>query len=386
MQPITFGPLNSLKSISELVPLNVSGRDARKGFDYQDHVAAGLTLCFINESNLEEIWLETHEDIQLLWQIDGNIKVEFIQVKALDKKSRWSVSAICGSGDPTKSIVKKMLDHDRCKEITSFRIISSYDVDDDLAILKKEINSIERKSDEGKEKILSAAIIKKLGDIVSERGTNVHEWVKNCLWEKQADKLQDLINSNEIALELALKKIGKSILPDQRSEIYQRILSHCKNASSGDLKMGGTSYKLIKESFLEWLSSTIEDLYTNSPSSGTEKLEQKLETAKGVRADYIPSAKLLKWDYLKYRLNNDFIKSTDISPLETVLHEALFDLKMKLDNEEIDEDDFHQRCLERLEEIRVSQFQGKNISPVIVKGYMYDLTSKCLHRFRRVLS
>lgn len=366
-----------------MVPLDVSGRHARKGFTYQDHIAVCLCIAMLNTSTLKEMWLETHDDILLYWEDNGVITVEFVQVKAVNHHSRWSVPSICGNGTISDSIVKKLMDQDRCSEAVLFRIVSSYDVNQELAVLKMAINSTERIAEADKEVNLSRGIKKKLGDYKSPNGKTIEEWVKLCWWEKKADNEQDLISSNKIALEAALNALGRPIYSDQRDEIYQKMLSYCQDASTGDLSMNSDCYKVTRQKLIDWLTTTIDALYT--PSAGGKKLEEKLKRAKNVPEDYISNAKQLKYDYLQKRLTNDFIQPSEMSDLEKVIHGELFNMKLALDNDDLDEEQFHKLCMSKLDEIKKSDaFKNKNIPDYIFSGYMYDLASKCIHRFRKV--
>lgn len=363
--------------------MDISGRHARKGFTYQDHVAVGLCITMLNSSTLKEIWLETHDDIMLFWEDKGLITVEFVQVKAINQSSRWSVPLICGSGNTSDSIVKKLMDQDRCTERTLFRIVSSYDVNQELAVLKRAINSTERKAEATKEVELSDEIKKKLGDLKSPNGKTIAEWVRLCWWEKKADNEQDLVSSNKIALETALNSLGKPIFSDQRDEIYQKMLSYCQDASTGDLSMNSDCYKVTRQELVDWMTTTIDNLYT--PTAGGKKLVEKLKKAKNVPDDYISNAKQLKYDYIRKRLTNDFIQPSEMSDLEKVIHGELFKMKLALDNGVLDEEQFHKLCIDKLDEIRKSDaFKYKKIPDYIFSGYMYDLASKCIHRFRKV--
>jgi hypothetical protein len=359
----------SLSSIKDLVPLDISGRHARKGFSYQDHIAVSFCTSFLTNSNLKEIWLETHEDIMLLWEDQGITSVEFVQVKAVDQTSRWSVPFICGSGTSSDSIIIKLMNQDRCSEPVLFRIVSSYDVNNELDILKRERNSVERNAERVKESELTSAIVKKLGDIKSPNGKTILEWVKLCWWEKKADNINDLICSNKLALESALKILGKPIFSDQRDEIYQKMLIYCQEASTGDLSLQSNCYKITCQAFINWLTTTIDSLYT--PSAGTQKLEEKISKAKNVPSDYIQNAKQLKWDYLQKRLSNDFIQPSALNSLESIVHSELFKMKLALDNEEIDEEQFHKHCVDKLLEInKLDAFRNKNIPDFLLLGYI----------------
>lgn len=363
--------------------MDVSGRHARKGFIYQDHIAVGLCITMLNSLTLKEIWLETHDDIMLFWEDRGLITVEFVQVKAINQLSRWSVPLICGSGNTSDSIVKKLMDQDRCAESVLFRIISSYDVNHELSVLKMAINSAERIAEASKEVYLSDEIQKKIGDLKSPNGKSIAEWVKLCWWEKKADNEKDLVSSNKIALETALNFLGKPIYSDQRDEIYQKMLSYCQDYSTGDLSMHSDCYKVTRRNLIDWLTNTIDALYT--PTAGGKKLEEKLKKAKNVPEDYISNARQLKYDYLQKRLTNDFIQPSEMSDLEKLIHGELYKMKVALDNGDVDEEQFHKLCMDKLDQIKMSDaMKKKNIPDYIFSGYMYDLASKCIHRFRKV--
>jgi hypothetical protein len=74
--------MNLVKSIYELTPLDISGRHARNGFEYQDHVSATFCLEMMLHPELKEVWPETHDDITLFWRDSSDVRVEFVQVKA----------------------------------------------------------------------------------------------------------------------------------------------------------------------------------------------------------------------------------------------------------------------------------------------------------------
>lgn len=370
-------------SIRELIPLDISGRHARKGFSYQDHVAVGFCIFCLTDARLKEIWLETHDDILLFWENQGLTTVEFVQVKAIDQLSRWSVASITGNGTVNDSIVKKLMDQDRCSESVLFRIVSSYDVNPELSVLKKTIASPERIAEVAGETVLSDAIVKKIGALKSPNNRSVAEWVKLCWWEKKPENINDLISSNKIALEAALSQLNIVLQFDQRDEIYQKMLKYCQDASTGELTLNSDGYKITRSNLMQWLTSSVDALY--APSKGAEKLEVKLTAAKNIPTDYLLGAKQLRWDYIQKRLSNDFVQPSDLSQLESIVLGELFKMKIALDNDELEEDKFHKLCMDKLTEIQNSPgFRSKNIPDYILSGYMYKLTGDCLHRFRKV--
>jgi hypothetical protein len=374
------------KSIYELAPLDISGRHARNGFLYQDHIAAKFCLDFILNNDLMEIWLESHDDITLIWKNDSAFIVEFVQVKNNNLTSRWSVSNICDRGKTNvmgSSILEKILAQDRCGEEVLFRIVSSYDVTDDLSILKQIRKSSDRINKQDKEKELSKEIKKKLGDIKSPNGKSIDDCISRFQWDKKADNVDTLIALNKLELENVLIKLNKEVFSDHRNEIYQRILAFCQDASSADISTKPDCFKIKKADFISWLNDTVDELYSNA--SGTKKLKFKLSNAKNIPADYISNAVELKYKYRQNRLSNDFIQSSDLQKLESVISGELYKLKILLDNNEISELDFHSICIKKLDEIALlPAFRDINIPQYLLMGYMYDLTNRCLHRYNVV--
>lgn len=376
----------SLKSIYELPPLDLSGRCSRDGFNFQDHVGVFFCIEMIKNENLKQIWFETHDDITLIWTIGDSEYIEFVQVKSEDSPSRWSVSKITArkNGRNGTSIVEKSLGRYRCKEKVKFRIVTKIDVTIDLDILKYDIESEERNDAcEAEEKIINS-LKKSLGNIKSPGGEDLNYWVKNCYWDKKPDSTESLSFSNKILLEAVLKETGRSLFPDQRDELYQKLLALVSEASSCDLNIKKEGYKLKRDDIIKWIEETIYKL--QNPTIGTEGLENKMKIA-NILDDVIESAKNLRFKYLDERLNSDYIKPSDLSMLEAEIAAIMHIEKVKLDAGDIkfDGTQFHTHCLNRISnKLNDSIFIGKNMPISIGNGYMYELTNRCLHRFVRV--
>lgn len=196
-------------SIHATVPLNISGRHARKGFDYQDHVGVALCMQALQDDSITEIWFETEDDLTLIREAEGKVTVEFIQVKYVNRPSRWSVKAICEGVGTSKSLLETSFENDRCAETALFRIVASYDVDNALSVLKLPCNGSFRTASAEKETDLIKLIKKQLPKVKSANGHGTDYWVKNCTWEKWPDNITDLESSNKLKLENLLEKYPK---------------------------------------------------------------------------------------------------------------------------------------------------------------------------------
>jgi len=127
-------PLEVLPSIHDLGPLEQGGPVARTGFVYQDHVAARFCIDMLRNARLVAAWCETLDDITLLWMGEnGQVTVEFVQVKSNDLGQMWSVALICDGGKG--SLVARSLAQHRCHEPCCFRVVTRVGVQPDLRVL-----------------------------------------------------------------------------------------------------------------------------------------------------------------------------------------------------------------------------------------------------------
>jgi hypothetical protein len=74
----------------DLDPLEQGGPVARRGFAYQDHVAAGKCLDMLLDGGPCEVWCEAEDDIVLVWLIQGEEWFDFVQVKSNELDQLWS--------------------------------------------------------------------------------------------------------------------------------------------------------------------------------------------------------------------------------------------------------------------------------------------------------
>jgi len=367
------------QTIYDLKP-EVYGRIARNGFEYQDHIGVSLCLEMIIAEKIEEIWFETYDDITLIYNNLGQTEIEFVQVKSNDLISRWSISKVTERKNDRvgTSLVEKSFSQYKCTEKSKFRIVTSYDVDNDLKCLKQKVGTAYR--DKTEEAKLVTNLKKSLSDYKQPLNKKWDYWVKNCHWDKRADKITDLINTNKIKLDETLKYLDSVLLPDQRNELYQKLLAKIKDASTDDINIKPDCYKIKRSELMMWIIEQVRNFRT--PDGGTHKLEKKLIDA-NLRA-YVVNAKSLKWNYRTQRLKNDYSQSSNYSRLENEIETALYQLIVSLDNDNNHKTgiDFHNECLRFVEGI-CKKREYEKLPQNIGIGYMYDLTNRCLHRFMK---
>jgi hypothetical protein len=316
--------------------------------------------------------------------------LEFCQVKHTQEKgSRWSVADLCkkdlivnGKG---KCLIEKSLEQDRCEENGTFRIISSYPVNNDLSHLTMKVGSTERINAAEKRSELTKKLISKIGEIKSTKGTKIENWIDKCYWQKLPETIEDLRNNNLLLLERIIESYAINIHPIHRNDLYDLVLSKVYNASSCDLKENPMGFKIIFDQFLEWIKTKAKEF---SQAIKNDKLEEKLLKA-GCDRSLILSARELKYLFRKEKLESNYVKSNELSILETKVLEKLLDLKIKLGSQEVNINgiQFLNLCNDEVSLIADSLGTHDNgITSTLCKGIMYDLTSKCFHRFTKEVS
>lgn len=84
-----------MPSIFTISPLEEGGPIARGGFNYQDHIAGAFCLEMLRDPNLRAVWCETQDDLLLDKMVNGQLSVEFIQVKSDTLNQLWSIAKVC---------------------------------------------------------------------------------------------------------------------------------------------------------------------------------------------------------------------------------------------------------------------------------------------------
>jgi hypothetical protein len=338
---------------------------------------------------LIEIWFEKHDDIVLVWRNNHGILIEFVQVKHENKASRWSAHSLTerdkskkGNGLGT-SLLEKSLNNSRCAEETVFRIVTSYDVDSDLEVLKLQRNDPRRAKSKSVLAALGKKFLSKLGDIKSEDGTTITQWTERCYWDKRPDTVSSIRAENLLRLEEIARAKKRHVSSDHRDEIYQSLLALVSYASSVDLDAHPRAEKITKADLEEWWLQKATMFATPAPH--TQKMILKMEAAQ-IPPETISDAQELRRMYLSKRLNRDYISAPIYEDVEAEVTAVLNSARSKLDSGDVTDTgmQFHSRCLERLKELSHKPlFVKYGITEPYLQGNMYDRTNRCVHRFLR---
>jgi hypothetical protein len=375
------------RSVFDLPPLESGGVEARKGFDFQDHVAAWFCLEMMEDPTLGEVWCETLDDITLVWNLADGICIEFVQVKSNELDQLWTVANLCerettdnGAG---KCILEKSLAQDRCSERCRFRIVTARPVKTELALLTTPHGVSERDATHEQFTILQKLLVSRVGTVQSENSHGYVFWIENTHWDVRHNT-EYVRNDNRVKLARILYSNGVTLAPDQLEELYAKILKKVWDAGLAKSSTASIEKRIKRGDFSAWLISAANDAIT--PSAGpTAALERKMLDA-GLAQDAFANAVEQIRRYRAEQLLPKYLALDDQRLAQGEVQAVLQGLRSKLDNGDLPDKgvEFHNQCLVDLESMRLGLPIDPKPARAFVQGCMYSIASRCLHRFRRV--
>jgi Cap4 dsDNA endonuclease len=371
----------SYSSYHDIPPLEIGGVVARRGFYFQDHVAAGYCIDMLQQgSDLKAVWCEALDDVTLVRDDKTIEKFEFVQVKNNESINSWSVAQLCkrdkkGVGS---SILEKSLAYERGSEPCFFRIVTCLRVNKELEILALPLTSQERIRSHTNFTKLSEKIENKLPGCQSPNGSDTSSWLSRTTWEVShaADALE---NKNLLKLRKNICSLGMWLAEDQWDELYRKVLHKVQEAGRAEWKIDPEAKKICRDNFLKWIQKEVErSLHPSAKGTGV-KLSEKMKKA-AIPYESIEIAKEQRRAYRNSSLGNSYMDLSKRTQLEQETSAHLNLLLSQLDAGKINDDgiEFHTRCLEGLSLIKSGR---SDISLAFLQGYMYNLADRCVYRF-----
>ncbi len=379
--------LSTPLSIYDLPPIELGGFEARKGFAFQDHVSAGFCLDMLEDVTLIEVWCETLDDITLIFQLADGICVEFVQVKGNELNQLWTAAKICErekkANGVSKCILEKSLVQDRCREQCRFRIVTARPVKNDLRVLALPYDAPDRINGKAAFDALHQLLNPKVSEFRSVNGHDYTFWTANLYWDQRYGETA-VHDANLLKMARILNMKGLNLAPDQNNELYTKLLKKVWDASRADPRIAPVRKRIKRADFDDWLTRAANEV--GMPSAGaTSKLEWKMTIA-GLARDVIDAAIDQIRRYRDEQLRPKYLALDDQRMIQGEVQAILQVLKSQLDNGALPDDgvQFHGLCLEGLNRLRSELPLNPKPPVAFLQGCMYSITSRCLHRFRRV--
>lgn len=370
-----------LASIRDDLPTDQGGPLARKGFDFQDHIAAKCCLEMLEGSDISEVWCETYDDIvNLKAGLNGSSdEVEYIQVKSLEIDQLWSVARLCQreSGRIGTSLLEQSYARDRFREKATFRLVTSLPVNNELGLLRLALNHHDRAICTPAFGTLTQEVEKRFAGTCLAPGTDAVHWLSRAVWQNFSPK--SISEENIGKMHSVLDSLGYS--PDSNTcrDVYQQLLTAVKDAASlpwADRQ----NRKFGRQRTVDLLRSWI-DPHPNVGS--TIKLTNKI-LATSLDASYPPTAVGLRNSFRRRFRDSRVMEELNRSDLESTVLSRLHNLRLQLDSGELNDTpaQFYSRCVREMQGLQTERrFEKLNLPEGFFEGCMYEITGRCAHRF-----
>lgn len=372
-----------LQSIFNTVPNDFGGINARRGFAYQDEVAAYFYLEMLSNQSLIEVSCETYDDILLVWQEDNEKILEFVQVKADHIDQLWTIAKLCkrektGDTGIGSSILEKSFERDQYFEKSRFRLVTCRQIESNLKLFNYGLSHEYRSPTSPLFEKIKTDIERYFKGIISKKGNTLDFWLKNTQWDEIAENI--ITHRNEHTLAQVLYKNGMPCEPDTVHCIYNNLRALAKKTAeygrdNWDKKRVSRDHLL--DNLREWLEPYPE-------KSKTERLEKKLTDA-GLDKICFEAAKEHQRNYLKKRRTSGYFTTELAEEIELQVLEKLHSLRSSYDSGKITVNgvQFHDLCLNEIKEPKSSLGNSNNTLNSYLYGCMYEITARCRHRFTR---
>lgn len=245
-------------SLPPLIGPNASdagGVAGRRGFRFQDHVAARFLIQLLQQQDLAQVECETGDDIALRWD-DGLTRCnEYVQVKTTDDNSKWSLTEICQRSPASAkgtSLVERSLASEQFSGPSLFRLVTVRDVRSDLLPLKIARTDRFDSNIVDAFALLAPRIAKKLPGATSPQGTTADEWTHAMLWETIGGGIESLRLENLNSMLRLAEADGECLLVSAAEQIYDDLVGLAVAAGDASRAQNPSAKLITKGAITTW--------------------------------------------------------------------------------------------------------------------------------------
>jgi hypothetical protein len=231
---------------------------------------------------------------------------------------------------------------------------------------------------------ICAEINKKLNGSISPNGNDGSFWVSRTFWDVR-ESVDAVTNANLLHLGSLIHDRGAYLAPDQLENLYQRLLCKARDAALAEWGKTPEQKKIKYCELSPWFEEALRQMQHPASKGIVENLTRKMTEA-GLPTDYLETAIEQRIAYRKEYLSPRYLSLGDPERIAQEVAAYLHHLRSELDTECIDDTgpQFHHRCLETLKAVQQRMQTGSQVPLNFLQGCMYDMTSRCVHRFVRI--
>jgi len=378
----------ALPSVDDVRPDEEGGPVARSGFNYQDEIAVGFLIEMLETSSLLKVHCETHDDIVLVHIIDDGSTMrlaEFVQVKADKPNKLWSVADLCErkKGRTGTSIFEISLARDKHSEVSCFRLVTLRPVVSDLKMLTFLLGAPGREVDGEQFKALLSELDRRFPGLKSPKGNGAAYWLKNCVWDERHSEESVRIN-NLVRLIKLSSKDGRPLLPEPAEMLLDELRAKAKDAGKAKWEPDRDKKIFTREALRHWWERRMQELSDGVAVPSGGKLREKMTKA-GLPPEIVDLAVELRREYSTAARTPSYMERKESELLQSRVKAELMSLRARFVAGQLalDGAGYHSLCLERMDMVNAERPAKNEDRSAFLKGCMYDITDRCLHRFDR---
>ncbi|MND84807.1 hypothetical protein D3C80_767060 [compost metagenome] len=248
---------------TKMKKIDSGGIGAKKGFLYQDYIAAYLALHMLKDKHLKAVRCEVSDDIDLIY----TNYIEYVQVKTTNISNKWNLEeltkvtkkSVVGKSRQVKntdSILHKSISCDTNSLSPRFRIVTPIDVNSTLKYLSIPIDDRE---DEAKRDALLVSLKNKVKDFHSPNGRDVEYWLDNATWMYIAQVEYIKSECKLMIIRSAFDEFRLQINPSLDPEkILNNLLVSLIEKSATSIVLSSADKKTyFREDFLDWFEKQL---------------------------------------------------------------------------------------------------------------------------------
>jgi Cap4 dsDNA endonuclease len=318
-----------LPSVDDMVPSEEGGPIARSGFDYQDEIGVSFLLDMLEDTAIQKIHFETHDDLVIVLAAEPCAIAEFVQVKAGEINQLWTVAAICknenGAGT---SIMERSLGRDSCREQSRFRLVTLRQVASELKPLTYPRDAPGRQLTEPAMAALLKAFEEKKLTCVSKKDNRVEFWVANCLWQERPNEsaIRELNFSRLMRL---ANRRGFSLFSEQADQLLEDLRLWVKRAGAARWRSNRKQKIVTRSQICSWLDRRLAELRSGIASPSGGKLAGKMEEA-GLSEEQAKMAIDLRLSYSRVVRTSRYMTTKNADKLQLRVKSELASLRARM--------------------------------------------------------
>lgn len=377
-------PLDDLPSVEDLRPEEEGGPIARRGFTYQDYIAAQCMLSMIEDDTVLKVQCETLDDIVVIRRIDcATNSAEFVQVKRNDLDQLWSAAQLCKrtDGEAGTSVFEKSLAKDRVKETGLFKIVTARDVASALKPLTYPRGHVDRALDTDKMSALKKEIDKRCPGACSHKSADSTYWLENAIWE--VAESEHAVEGKAVLWIVKLSvAFGDALVPEQAQRVLKSLLNLVKDAADAQVKPDWDKKIITRDQALQWWhdARTTEREAIEGPSGG--KLQKKMPSTVAP-PDVVANALQLRRQYVREVRSPKYMDSDELDRMQRRVRSELIKLRVNNAANPIDQppNELHAACINTLAEVAAEFAGAADDAEAFALGCFYDITDRCQFSF-----